>query len=279
MPSEQPASTSPPEFRRYRRFLSWLVLGFVSLGSAYMLVSVGVTIYRRRNAVPLGEPDRPRGVARRAARAASRSCRTSRRRWSSTWKTSTTCSPTTTPPRPSAGRRAGRSGSGSGRPRASAAVSRERAHGPARQELGRAGRDSRRAQDTEATYTKELHQFAQKPGATPGPDARATRIGGPTHRHHHRRARFRSHTTMTDPFNDHTPDPAPPSDTPLAAADAAAVPMSRSPSRARQAPKGPTLRRAGAARRRPARRRRDGLLRTDAGAVGDLPADQRRGAT
>jgi hypothetical protein len=56
MPSEQPASTSPPEFRRYRRFLSWLVLGFVSLGSAYMLVSVGVTIYRRRNAVPLGAP-------------------------------------------------------------------------------------------------------------------------------------------------------------------------------------------------------------------------------
>jgi hypothetical protein len=33
-----------------------LVLGFVSLGSAYMLVSVGVSIYRRRNAVPLGEP-------------------------------------------------------------------------------------------------------------------------------------------------------------------------------------------------------------------------------
>ena len=56
MPSEQPASIPPAEFRRYRRFLSWLVLGFVSLGSAYMLVSVGVTIYRRRNAVPLGEP-------------------------------------------------------------------------------------------------------------------------------------------------------------------------------------------------------------------------------
>jgi hypothetical protein len=33
-----------------------LVLGFVSLGSAYMLVSVGVTIYRRRNAVPSGAP-------------------------------------------------------------------------------------------------------------------------------------------------------------------------------------------------------------------------------
>jgi hypothetical protein len=56
MPSEQPAPTTPAEFRRYRRFLSWLVLGFVSLGSAYMLVSVGVSIYRRRNAVPLGDP-------------------------------------------------------------------------------------------------------------------------------------------------------------------------------------------------------------------------------
>jgi hypothetical protein len=54
MSSEQ--SASPPEFRRYRRFLSWLVLGFVSLGSAYMLVSVGVSIYRRRHAVPLGAP-------------------------------------------------------------------------------------------------------------------------------------------------------------------------------------------------------------------------------
>jgi hypothetical protein len=51
MPSE-----SPGEFRRYRRLLSWLVLGFVSLGSAYLLVSVGVTIYRRRHAVPIGEP-------------------------------------------------------------------------------------------------------------------------------------------------------------------------------------------------------------------------------
>jgi hypothetical protein len=56
MSSEQPASISPPEFRRYRRFLSWLVLGFVSIGSVYMLVSVGVSIYRRRNAVPTGAP-------------------------------------------------------------------------------------------------------------------------------------------------------------------------------------------------------------------------------
>ena len=46
---------SPGEFRRYRRLLSWLILGFVSLGSAYLLVSVGVTIYRRRHAVPLGD--------------------------------------------------------------------------------------------------------------------------------------------------------------------------------------------------------------------------------
>jgi hypothetical protein len=47
---------SPPEYRRYRRFLSGLVLTFVTIGSAYLLVSVGVTIYRRRNAVPLGAP-------------------------------------------------------------------------------------------------------------------------------------------------------------------------------------------------------------------------------
>ena len=47
---------SPGEFRRYRRLLSWLILGFVSLGSAYLLVSVGVTIYRRRHASPAGTP-------------------------------------------------------------------------------------------------------------------------------------------------------------------------------------------------------------------------------
>jgi hypothetical protein len=52
MVSESPAS--PGEYRRYRRFLSWLVLGFVSLGSAYLLISVGVTIYRRRHAEPAG---------------------------------------------------------------------------------------------------------------------------------------------------------------------------------------------------------------------------------
>jgi hypothetical protein len=50
------SAAHPPEFRPYRRFVSWFVLAFVSLGSAYLLVSVGVTIYRRRNAVVLGAP-------------------------------------------------------------------------------------------------------------------------------------------------------------------------------------------------------------------------------
>jgi hypothetical protein len=54
MSPESPAP--PPEFRRYRRFLSALVLTFVSLGSFYLLTSVGVTIYRQRNAEPLGAP-------------------------------------------------------------------------------------------------------------------------------------------------------------------------------------------------------------------------------
>ncbi len=54
MPSETIAS--PPEYRRYRRFLSWFVLSFVSVGSLYLLVSVGVTIYRRRHAEPWGAP-------------------------------------------------------------------------------------------------------------------------------------------------------------------------------------------------------------------------------
>lgn len=58
-----PRPTSPPpdnlpssvgEFRPYRRFLSWLILTFVTLGSTYLLISVAVTIYRRRNAVPSG---------------------------------------------------------------------------------------------------------------------------------------------------------------------------------------------------------------------------------
>jgi hypothetical protein len=47
---------SPGEYRRYRRFLSWLVLCFITLGSGYLLVSVGVTIYRRRRAEPAAAP-------------------------------------------------------------------------------------------------------------------------------------------------------------------------------------------------------------------------------
>lgn len=48
------APPSPGEYRRYRRFVSWFILTFVSLGCTYLLISVGVTIYRRRNAVPSG---------------------------------------------------------------------------------------------------------------------------------------------------------------------------------------------------------------------------------
>ena len=47
---------SPGEFRRYRRFVSWFILIFVFVGSGYLLVSVGVTLYRRQHAVPLGTP-------------------------------------------------------------------------------------------------------------------------------------------------------------------------------------------------------------------------------
>jgi hypothetical protein len=57
VPSDPP-STPPThgEFRPYRRFVSLFILTFVTIGSIYMLVSVGVTIYRRQNAVPIGSP-------------------------------------------------------------------------------------------------------------------------------------------------------------------------------------------------------------------------------
>jgi hypothetical protein len=54
--SSEPSSQTPGEFRPYRRFVSLFILTFVTLGSIYMLVSVGVTIYRRQHAVPLGSP-------------------------------------------------------------------------------------------------------------------------------------------------------------------------------------------------------------------------------
>jgi hypothetical protein len=53
--SAEPSSAAG-EFRPYRRFVSWFILTFVTLGTTYMLISVGVTIYRRRHAVPTGSP-------------------------------------------------------------------------------------------------------------------------------------------------------------------------------------------------------------------------------
>ena len=45
---------SAQEFRPYRRFVSLFVLTMICLGSSYLLISVGVTIYRRRHAVLTG---------------------------------------------------------------------------------------------------------------------------------------------------------------------------------------------------------------------------------
>jgi hypothetical protein len=60
MPPESAAS--PGEFRQYRRFLSVVILTFISVGSLYLLTSVGVTIYRRQYATtPVSAP--PGGVA------------------------------------------------------------------------------------------------------------------------------------------------------------------------------------------------------------------------
>jgi hypothetical protein len=64
-----PTNVPPTEFRRYRRFVSWFVFCFVLLGSAYMLVSVAVTISRRYQAVPLGSP-----IGIQASRADMASC-------------------------------------------------------------------------------------------------------------------------------------------------------------------------------------------------------------
>jgi hypothetical protein len=62
-------ASAPGEFRPYRRFVSWFILAFVSIGCTYLLISVGVTIYRRQNAVPSGDP-----IGRAASAADLESC-------------------------------------------------------------------------------------------------------------------------------------------------------------------------------------------------------------
>jgi len=54
-PLSPPQPASPAEFRPYRRFVSWLVLSCIVVGSVYLLSSVGVTIYRRRHVPPVAE--------------------------------------------------------------------------------------------------------------------------------------------------------------------------------------------------------------------------------
>jgi hypothetical protein len=59
-PTSSSSSDSTPaaaaEFRPYRRFVSRVILTFSTLGSAWLLSSIAVTIYRRSNAVPSGTP-------------------------------------------------------------------------------------------------------------------------------------------------------------------------------------------------------------------------------
>ena len=55
-PTDDASPPPPAEFRPYRRFVSRVILTFVTVGSAYLLLSIGVSIYRRRNAVPSGAP-------------------------------------------------------------------------------------------------------------------------------------------------------------------------------------------------------------------------------
>jgi hypothetical protein len=50
LPTKHPAQ----EFRQYRRLVSWTILSLIALGSLYLLLSVGVNLYRRRHALPAG---------------------------------------------------------------------------------------------------------------------------------------------------------------------------------------------------------------------------------
>ena len=51
LPTKHPAQ----EFRQYRRLVSWTILSVIALGSLYLLLSVGVSLYRRRHALPGGD--------------------------------------------------------------------------------------------------------------------------------------------------------------------------------------------------------------------------------
>ena len=50
LPTKQPAQ----EFRQYRKLVSWTILSVIALGSLYLLLSVSVSLYRRRHALPAG---------------------------------------------------------------------------------------------------------------------------------------------------------------------------------------------------------------------------------
>lgn len=52
-------SHSPHEFRSYRRLLSWLLLGSVSVFGIHLFVSIGVTIARQRQAPPADPAAQP----------------------------------------------------------------------------------------------------------------------------------------------------------------------------------------------------------------------------
>ena len=47
--------TPPQEFRQYRRLVYWTILSVIALGSLYLLLSVSVSLYRRRHALPTGD--------------------------------------------------------------------------------------------------------------------------------------------------------------------------------------------------------------------------------
>jgi hypothetical protein len=49
-----PTKPPPQEFWQYRRLVSWTVLSVIALGSLYLLLSVSMSLYRRRHALPAG---------------------------------------------------------------------------------------------------------------------------------------------------------------------------------------------------------------------------------